>query len=1245
MRSPWFRSLTASLALVFGLCFTVYGQSQIAIGTIADLQKIGNDAAYPLNGYYVLTQDIDATATAAWNSGAGFDPIGDSAYPFTGIINGQGHVITGLTIKRPVEQYVGLLGYLLTPGEVKNLGIKRSSVSGQSYVGGLVGENSGTLTDCFAEGAVSGGAYTGALVGRNGGTMSNCYATGAVSGYDYSIGGLVGANYGTVENCYAAGAVSGSGGDFAEVYDTGGLAGYNSGIVTNCYAAGVVSGQYDTGGLVGLSAGTVQGSFWDVETSGQTASSGGTGLTTAQMQTRSTYTDAGWDFTAVWDMQDGITLPYHRGALFAGGAFTVSATGLHGSVSISPSGGSYAGGTLVSLRATPDTGYAFAGWQGPGIPDDHALLANPLPAMVTDSAVYGAVFLTEGPIPIDSIETLQRIGRDAAYPLQWDYVITRDIDASATATWNSGTGFIPIGDYYYWVQAAFTGTLDGQGHVISGLTINRPYEPEIYYYYGISIGLFGAIGEGGEVRNLGIEEAELSSMGYLVGGLAGMNSGTVANCHVQGQITGALVIGGLVGGNEGIVTGSYAIGAVSGIAYTGGLVGYNLGTLTSCFATGPVSASGEGEGEWEYESVAGGLAGFDEGIVTNCYAAGPVSATGLTYTYAGGLLGVSAGMVTNCYATGAVSALFSGSGEGEVGYESMAGGLVGYLGSGAVEASFWDMETSGQSTSAGGTGLTTAQMRQQDIYTEAGWDFVNVWAMEPGGYPYLLMLGVPPSEGEGESSTVPDLDGDGMPNAYEALYPEALDPEVDDAALDADGDSLSNLAEYLLGSSPVDLLDPVPVMYVDGVSGSDGSGTGTMGNPYRTIQHAIDSANMPSSPVRIVINPGTYPEDVALAPNITLAKSSGEVKIQGTLTGAANCAVEGIAIEAVSAVTPLMLMADVAMTLKDVILDGAAFHPAIGLEITGSAPKDGVLEHVTFSSFGVCLRIRGAIPKVRRCIFENFTNSGIYIEESEEKDGDTGGLGDMTSAESGWNTFRDYDTAPFAVINNSGGNLKMQNNDWGVYSYDEIKTRVKMEDGSDVEPEDVEPFAEKNAGILAGSIYCAVVDAKSQKRLTAASVQLIGSAYAAVTENENGVYAFPAVASGTYSLSVLASTYVTATAPVTVDNGAQAAVTVALSTPNTNPPDDGHDDDGNNNSGQDDEDDPIEGEGETEIIVPISMKFLNCGGFGDSGASWAGDGLALLAALGVLMMRRRCGALDGPIARANRRRPWPSRSR
>ncbi len=168
-----------------------------------------------------------------------------------------------------------------------------ASVSGEKDVGGLVGENKGTIYNCSSTGSVLGNENVGGLVGENySGTITDCYSIGSVAG-NHAVGGMVGWNGGRISDCYSFGSVSGT------TY-VGGLVGENhsySGTISNCYSTGEVSGDEPVGGLVGRNLrGTITNSFWDIQTSGRSNSAGGTGLPTAEMQTESTFTDAGWDF-------------------------------------------------------------------------------------------------------------------------------------------------------------------------------------------------------------------------------------------------------------------------------------------------------------------------------------------------------------------------------------------------------------------------------------------------------------------------------------------------------------------------------------------------------------------------------------------------------------------------------------------------------------------------------------------------------------------------------------------------------------------------------------------------------------------------------------------------------------------------------------------------------------------------------------------------------------------------------------
>ena len=111
----------------------------INISNIIDLQKIGNDVSYPLDGDYVQTQDIDASATSGWNGGLGFDPIGDSSTKFTGSYDGGGYDISNLFIDRPLVDDCGLFGQSDAGASISNATLASCNVTGKSSVGALVG--------------------------------------------------------------------------------------------------------------------------------------------------------------------------------------------------------------------------------------------------------------------------------------------------------------------------------------------------------------------------------------------------------------------------------------------------------------------------------------------------------------------------------------------------------------------------------------------------------------------------------------------------------------------------------------------------------------------------------------------------------------------------------------------------------------------------------------------------------------------------------------------------------------------------------------------------------------------------------------------------------------------------------------------------------------------------------------------------------------------------------------------------
>jgi hypothetical protein len=393
------------------------------------------------------------------------------------------------------------------------------------------------------------------------------------------------------------------------------------------------------------------------------------------------------------------------------------------------------------------------------------------------------------PYLIANVNQLQAI-RNA--PNSVHFKLINDIDASATATWNGGQGFNPI-DYY-------NGTINGDGHTVSGLTINRPGLGQCAFtthlgpagiiknitfeainsvggyrtaaIAGVSNGLFENVHVSGTIQGTGRVggivgeqysnstisdchvDASVSGTGQDVGGLvgycnnatinnsstagsvsgpdgaggiAGHHTGTIYNCHSSSVVSGAEYVGGLAGYvNQGKIEKCYTTGSVSGRTEVGGLVGFigwGSAYIKTCFSTASVTASG---------NQAGGLAGRLQGaLLENSFARGTVSGNNRV----GGLIGelLWGGNVVNCFSTGYVN-----------GSAGQTGGLIGRLNGGSTSNSFWDTQTSGQNSSAGGTPRTTAQMLDINTFLNAGWDFTNIWTIDPDlndGYPYLIPLG------------------------------------------------------------------------------------------------------------------------------------------------------------------------------------------------------------------------------------------------------------------------------------------------------------------------------------------------------------------------------------------------------------------------------------------------------------------------------------------------------------------------
>ncbi|WP_307023439.1 beta strand repeat-containing protein, partial [Ancylobacter polymorphus] len=712
-------------------------QTYTLIHSMADLDNIDGSN---LSGSYALAQSLDASGTVYSN------PLVLGS--FSGNFAGLGNTLSNLTISAPTTDNVGLFAETTYSATLRDINLLNGSVVGRgsvgslagtsaglisnastnltvvgsdSFVGGLVGLNSGggrgiidssaagsvrgvdyvgglagnsqaTITRSYATGAVSGRTYVGGLAGTGGDTVSQSYATGSVVGSGDNVGGLIGLNGLSVQNSYATGAVNGAS-------NTGGLVGWNFGSVTNSYAlgsvtgttnvgglvgtnqdgfisgtyaSGAVTGSSDVGGLVGTNStwGTVDSSYWDKETTGQAHSAGSAdsfGLTTAEARQSSSYT--GWDFGSVW-FQTADMRP------------------------------------ILRSEAAPSV---------------------------------------NGVVSIANAHQLQLVSAN----LSGTYLLSADIDASATSGTNaagiwSAAGFVPIGG-----SQSFTGRFDGNGHTISNLTINRP--DSIY------VGLFGVV-TNAVIRGVGLVGGSIAGDVY-VGGLIGRDDGsTVSSAYSTANVSGRGVIGGLVGrASNAVYDNLYATGTVTANEGAGGLIGYADGTtIDRSYASGTVSGGG----------VVGGLIGTllngsNAGLLTRSYATGAVSSS----LWVGGLVGaLQEASISDSYSTGAVTlnATSSNSDDpivgGFVGYNyygsitssystgavdaaacasCLAGGFAGFSYNGSIADSYWDTETSGLNIGIGSdpfstfvTPFATASAYNESTYTN--FDFANTWYLIAG---------------------------------------------------------------------------------------------------------------------------------------------------------------------------------------------------------------------------------------------------------------------------------------------------------------------------------------------------------------------------------------------------------------------------------------------------------------------------------------------------------------------------------
>ena len=743
------------------------------ISTLDNLYWLSQNSSY-WSKYFIQTADIDASETATWDSGSGFSPIGNSTINFTGHYNGREHTIDGLHINRTSTNYVGLFGYISSAGTVDSIAVSNSIINGQNYVGALAGINQGTVKFCSApEDSVCGSQLVGGLISWNeSGTISLCYSSGTVTGTSSNIayGGLIGWNHeGTITNCYSTSTVTASSGS-----RVGGLVGFlYSGTATNCYTTGSVTGSSSVGALIGMGGGTATNCFYNSDVFTGTTSYG-TSKTTAQMTTESTYTNAGWDFDGettngsnnYWTRNDSYNdgYPYlvNQPSLLL--IKTQPITNYTGTAAT-------ANGTIANLGSSAVTAHGFCWSSTDSIPTIASSKVNLGTTSQTGSFTASLTSLTAGTVyyirayatnssrtfygeVVSNVPAVTTLSTDTitVTTAVFHGTITSSAGGSITAhgfCWSS-TNTSPTITSDSSVDLGFTSNTGSFRAAISNLSGATTYYVRAYaenstgISYGESISFFTQfVGSGtssdpyqiptlrslkilsensGYWNKYFIQTADIdadttkywnSGSGFSPIG----NSSTkfTGSYNGEGHIISGLTIDrsgsdyvALFGYIQQATIDSLGIknATIKGYRYVGSLVGYNFyySTVNNCYSTGSVS------GTWQ---VGGLIGNNNEVTVSNCYARNSVSGNDFT----GGLVGwSSSSTITNCYSTGTITCTSYSC--------SSSHGFLGYNDASTVTNCFYDATTSGSSDSDA-TGKTTALMKTESTFTDAGWDFIG----------------------------------------------------------------------------------------------------------------------------------------------------------------------------------------------------------------------------------------------------------------------------------------------------------------------------------------------------------------------------------------------------------------------------------------------------------------------------------------------------------------------------------------
>jgi hypothetical protein len=668
--------------------------------------------------------------------------------------------------------------------------------------GGLIGYNTGSVNNCYASGTVTGYDHVAGLIGSNGGTVSYCYAVGTVSGTT-NTGSLLGTNAGTYTYSFYNSDINGTssigvsrttsqmkqlstftayGWDFAGETANGTAniwartdsisSGYPCFVWQGSLTPGVISAMSadsigDTSAVIHAKISSIgfpnpaYGVCWnttgspgfsdnkktiDVASDTVSFSAAITGLNSA-----TTYYVRPFAINAVStaDTVYGNVISFTTTATTPPSVKTLAASGMTGgtavlNATINPHSNTtavyvaYGTSACTAVVKVMDTlsgngattmSYTVGGLSPLTKYYYKFFASNVYGTTCGDSVSFTTTVTGSGtssdPFQVASLSDLSWITADST---RWNsyYIQTTDIDASSLSSWTT------IGS----ATCRFNGQYNGNGHRIAHLTIGSSSNYQ---------GLFGTIGTSGVVKSLTFDTCRFSAVNY-VGIIAGYSRGYIANCIVNsGSVKGTNYIGGLVGFCDTSATMyrcSNSSSDTSSSRYIGGITAVvSVATISQCFNSGAVVCNTSSGG-----ADAGGIAGTAinaTSTIINCYNSGTVKAS--SGNSAAGILGSAKGSVVSyCYNTATITA------------STQSGGIAGYCGNTNVFTSCFStyspVYNNAPSTATKVQVRTSAQMKLDTTYTNAGWDFSDetangsseVWSMSGifnSGYPCLTWQG------------------------------------------------------------------------------------------------------------------------------------------------------------------------------------------------------------------------------------------------------------------------------------------------------------------------------------------------------------------------------------------------------------------------------------------------------------------------------------------------------------------------